>query len=66
VLFLLVLILGVAVCVEAWAFMMTVGMAHIHLLEAIQPVSYGVSLQFVLVTVPFQLLAIALGAMGDA
>jgi hypothetical protein len=62
----LLLILGAAVFVEAWAFMLTVGMAHLHILEAIQPISYGVSLQFVLVTIPFQLLAIALGALGDA
>lgn len=60
------LILGAAVFVEAWGFMLTVGMAHIHILEAIQPVSYGVSLQFVLVTLPFQALAIALGALGDS
>lgn len=61
------LIIGaVATVLEAWGFMLIVGMTHIHLLDLVQPISYGVALQFVLVTLPLQVLGVILGAMGDA
>jgi hypothetical protein len=63
---LFVLIFGCAVLAEAWTFMMIAGMAHFHLLDAIHPISYGVSLQFVLITLPFQALAVLLSLAGDA
>lgn len=64
VFFLLLVVVGVSV--ETWAFMMTVGMAHIHLLEAIHPISYGVSLQFILITLPIQVLGLLAGLAGDS
>lgn len=63
---LFLLILGAAVFIEAWSFMLVVGMAHIEILEMIQPISYGVSLQFVLITLPFQALGLLLAALGDS
>lgn len=51
-----------AVAIEAWGFMLLVGMMHIHILEAVNPISYGVALTFVLVSLPFQ----ALGLAGSA
>lgn len=42
--------------IEAWVFMMTVGMVHIHILDAVHPISYWVAAQFVLVTLPVQAL----------
>lgn len=58
-------ILAVATVFEAWSFMLIVGMAHIHILEIIQPISYGVSYQFVLVTLPFQVVGVLLSALGS-
>ena len=54
-------ILAAAVGVEAWGFMLMVGMTHAHILEAVNPISYEVALQFVLVSLPFQ----ALGLVGS-
>lgn len=48
-----------AVGIEAWGFMLLTGMTHIHILEAVNPISYGVALQFVLVSLPFQALGLA-------
>lgn len=59
---LFIVLLAAAIGVEAWGFMLMVGMTHIHILEAVNPISYEVALQFVLVSLPFQ----ALGLAGSA
>lgn len=46
--------LAAAIGLEAWGFMLLTGMTHIHILEAVNPISYEVALQFVLVSLPFQ------------
>lgn len=66
-LFLLGLVIAaVAVVSEAWGFMLVVGMAHIHLLDAVHTISYGVALQFVLISLPIQVFGVVMGALGDA
>jgi hypothetical protein len=45
-----ILLLGV----EAWAFMITMGMVHAELLAMVQPISYWVACQFILVSLPVQ------------
>lgn len=57
-------ILWVTTFMEAWTLMMTAGWAHLHLLEAIQPISYGVSLQAILITLPVQVVAVLFGTLG--
>jgi len=62
-------VLGVAaigVVAEAWSLMLIAGITHDHMIEIVQPISYGVSLSFILATLPVQALAIALGALGDS
>lgn len=59
-------IAALGVVAEAWTLMLIAGIAHVHLLEAIHPISYGVSFSFVLATLPVQALAVALGALGDS
>ena len=63
---LFVAIAFVAGAIESWMLMLGVGMAHVHLLEAIQPISYGVSVQFILLTIPVQVLGVVLGSLGDS
>lgn len=48
-----------AVAIEAWGFMLVIGMTHIHILEAVNPISYSVAIAFVLVSLPFQALSFA-------
>jgi hypothetical protein len=61
------LFIGAMACVvEAWGFMILIGMTHIHLLEMVQPISYVVAFQFVLITIPVQLVGLALSAMGNS
>jgi hypothetical protein len=57
---------ALGVVAEAWTLMLIAGIAHFHLLEAIHPISYGVSLSFVLATLPVQILAVAMGALSDS
>lgn len=59
-------IVAVATFAEAWTLMMTAGWAHIHLMEAIHPISYGVSFQAILITLPVQAIAALMGALGDS
>lgn len=56
---LFLVLLAAAIGIEAWGFMLMVGMTHIHILEAVNPISYEVALQFVVVSLPFQALGLA-------
>lgn len=64
----ILLFIGIAFVVgivESWMFMLGVGMLHIHILEAIHPISYGVSVQFVLLTMPVQVFGAIYSSMGE-
>lgn len=57
---------AIGVVAEAWTLMLIAGIAHAHLLEVIHPISYGVSLSFILATLPVQALAVLIGALSDS
>jgi hypothetical protein len=64
---LLFLVLGTIGClVEGWTLMLSAGVAHLHLLYAVQPISYGVAMSFVLITIPVQLMGVLAGLAGDS